>query len=550
MKRARRLLTFDCETDPFLHGRVPVPFIWGAYDGENYFIERDTDKFIEWLAGENCFAYAHNGGKFDMLYFLRRAGASKIKIIGNRIAELRLGKAILRDSYSIIPVPLGAIQKTEIDYRLMEADKRENHMDEITSYLKDDCRFLFDAVKAFRERAGKKITIAANALSFARSLGLDMGRTHKIFDDEFREYYFGGRTQCFRPGAHKNFTVADIVSSYPFAMMQDHATGVDRIVKSGAGALEGFSDEEIQRAFITLNCHSRGAFPRRGKHGSLEFPFERGLFRVTGWEYLTALRHGLITEIEIIDAKFFERTINFAPYVNHWFELKSSTNKKTDPITYTIAKIMQNSLYGKAAQNPMRYYDYEIKPAGSEINSAEGWELWIEYGDIEFHRRSCAWNYRYKWGREMETKPLFYNVATGASITGLARANLLDAACRVGIDNVIYCDTDSLMFTGSGATRLSIGKELGQWEIEGIASEGYFAGKKLYGVRYPGGEEKIASKGCKLTFAEIAKLAKGEKVIWRSEAPSFSLSRGILPGADIDSEAFFLHREIRATGAK
>ena len=31
-----RIATLDLETDPFLHGRVPIPFAAGIYEGQNY----------------------------------------------------------------------------------------------------------------------------------------------------------------------------------------------------------------------------------------------------------------------------------------------------------------------------------------------------------------------------------------------------------------------------------------------------------------------------------------------------------------------------------
>ena len=37
----RKLIAIDCETDPFKAGRVPEPFIWGMYDG---------NEFKNWLA--------------------------------------------------------------------------------------------------------------------------------------------------------------------------------------------------------------------------------------------------------------------------------------------------------------------------------------------------------------------------------------------------------------------------------------------------------------------------------------------------------------------
>jgi hypothetical protein len=81
----RKLLVIDFETDPFLHDRLPIPFAWGAYDGDNYWHDwiprawetprlcaRTLVDFLKAQAAEGIsyIIYAHNGGKFDFLFFL------------------------------------------------------------------------------------------------------------------------------------------------------------------------------------------------------------------------------------------------------------------------------------------------------------------------------------------------------------------------------------------------------------------------------------------------------------------------------------------------
>ena len=549
---AREIIAIDCETDPFSKGRFVSPFIWGAYDGKKFQHWRKTEDFIAWLSNKNVIAYAHNGGKFDYTYLMKYVKRSRIKIIGSRMAEMTIGKAVLRDSFSIIPVGLGAIQKTKIEYSLFEKECRDDYMDsDIIPYLKDDCVYLFDVVQAFRKAAGTQLTIASNALKSSRSLGSDPGKTNFRFDRQFRAYYYGGRTECFQGGKHEGVSVVDIVSSYPFAMMQLHPSG-DR--RTQLESLEGLSDDEIGRAFIEIECYSAGAFPykeikRKGTYkidngdlddddyGALEFPHGKRLYRVTGWEYLTAMKHKLLSEIKIHTVTVFENTIDFSPYVIKWFEHKKNHPKNIDPINYTIGKIMMNSLYGKMGQNPATYFDYEVKDPLSPVDEENGWIRYSTHQDFELHRRSTTWNWANKYGVDWIKRPLFFNVATGASITGFARAKLLDAIHTVGADRVIYCDTDSLAVSGPGDLPLDFGKALGQWELEGKNGVGYFAGKKLYGIKFPDKEPKIASKGCKLTYDEIERVVNGEKITWESEAPTFSLAKG----------PHFIVRKIRAT---
>jgi hypothetical protein len=239
---------------------------------------------------------------------------------------------------------------------------------------------------------------------------------------------------------------------------------------------------------------------------------------------------------------------------------------------------MLNALYGKLAQNPVRYADYKIMPAGSPICRAtpaeeermckqcgeapkdHGWKWCIEFGQIEIHERPSIWRYQHMYGVQWEGKRIYKNVATGASITGHTRAYLLRAMHNIGPENVIYTDTDSLICKSSAdLSRLPIGKELGDWDIEDRNSPiGHFAGKKLYAImtskkdKTGKPKEKMAHKGARLTFSEIARVTQGEVLSWRNAAPSFSILTGKTPFSknalgEIDTAKLFVKREIRRT---
>ena len=559
---ALRLIAADCETDPFAYGRIPQPFIWGAYDpegeacdaGGEYKIWHTTAEFVEWLRDQDAIVYAHNGGKFDWVYIIPFIDVNTdVRIIGGRIAEIKVGRATLRDSYSIVPVPLASIQKDDIDYSKMEADVRHLHMAEIISYLKTDVYVLYILIRTYREEAGKAITIASNAMNSARSLGIKPGRTNWRFDQTFRAFYFGGRTECFQPGTHENLSVYDIRSSYPFAMSQGHATGSKHEVHDNFSKIR---DEDIYRCFIILQCYSEGAFPIKADDGSLSFPYKFDVFYVTGWEYLTALEYGLIKNVTIKRVYEFPSKINFSSYVDKWYAHKEKHRPREtteEKAQYTIGKIMMNSLYGKLAMNPLRYFDYRICEPGTELDVDNGWTAYAKFQGKEVHRRSVEFDVQLKWGKEWKGKPLYYNVATGASITGLARANLLAAMCLTGRERVIYCDTDSMVLHGRENPPLDMSPRLGAWDCEFLAERGHFAGKKLYAMRgnEPGKDtikEKIASKGSKLDFDQLHRIVNGETVEWKNDAPSYSIAKNIdFTRKDIDASQFFVTRSIRST---
>lgn len=584
--RNRRIIAVDCETDKAKYGRVPAPFIWGVYDGNTFRYFRDTADFVAWLREQNCIAYAHNGGKFDFMFLIQYVTEiTKAQVIGGRIVKMNLGKCELRDSYSAIPAALKFFGKGEIDYDKMEADVREENMPEILEYLKIDCVQLWELMTRYNVIAGKKTTIASNALTYSRKLKIDPGKTNHTFDKNLRPFFFGGRCQVFQPGTHKKIRIIDIHSAYPYAMTFDHPNGAERAHISSR-EFRKLTREQKQRCFIRLRCMANGCFPKRDKT-ELTFPVEYGEYEITGWELIAAEDLGLVSEIEFVDIIHFPGTINFTPYVTHWYDYKARHNKKTNPIEYEIGKRMMNALYGKLAQNPTRYFDYKIMPAGTPIcddfegtksdanicaNCGEkkmdhGWRLAQEFQNIEIHRRSTMWKYEMRFGKDWEGHPIYNNVATGASITGFTRAHLLRAIHAVGIENVIYCDTDSIIcFADASLEKLSLSDKLGDWADEGTGSIGIFTGKKQYGImldeicdkfdvdqnhpkrvclhcEHPekghgkSPELKIAFKGGKGYWADILALSEGKSVIWKSNFPHFSLA----------GEASFVLRNIRAT---
>lgn len=567
----KKITTCDCETDPFLHGRNPLPFIWGFYDGTDFLTFDSTEEFVEYISQQPVIVYAHNGGKFDFMFLIKFADAAgRIQMINGRIVSMNFGKATLIDSFAAVPQSLGSIKKDEIEYWKLERENRTQYRGEIIDYLRGDCVYLHELMLAYRANAGTRKTIASNALAHAKRLNINPGATNYRFDANYRPFYYGGRTQCFQRGTHHNITVCDIKSSYPRAMMETHASG-DEMKR--LGSLDGLSRDEIQRSFIVLRCISHGAFPYRNNTSEgLAFPDRLDTYSVTGWEYIAAKELGLIEDDEILSVRMATKTISFKEYVTHWFEYKErhgakdANGKVIDPINYTIGKIMMNSLYGKLAQNPERYHDYKIEPIGSALPCKKpvfgkssgkpgksnvclicgfeeydhGWLLYTTYEGKEFHHRPSLWKYQYRYGIEWEGKRLFKNVATGASITGYARASLLRAIHAIGSENVIYTDTDSLVLKSSAdLSRLDIGKELGQWTIElKDCPTGHFAGKKLYAIDLGNNapctcsgmqgckRHKVVTKGGRLTYKEMGRVVAGESVVYEAQAPSFSLVRG------------------------
>ncbi len=506
----------DAETDPFKAGRVPKPFVWGIYNGSEYHEFIDTDEMVDFLVEREAIVYAHNGGKFDWHFILHRLEQFEpLMVISGRLAKFKIGLCEFRDSYNILPFPLSAFQKDEIDYNIFEEEernKREN-WDKITKYLKSDCVYLYQVVTEFIERYGLHLTQAGAAVKVWEKLTNNKApETTREFYQEIGQYYYGGRVQCFETGIiERDFIVVDINSAYPHAMKHAHPYGDQYHVTDELPNTKAF----IERSFIRLKAVSRGAFPFREKTG-LCFPdddIEREYF-ITGWEFLAAIETRTLDSYEIISVTIFNDCIRFDDYIDHFYALKDDSKKKGDNAGYLFAKLFLNSLYGKFGANPDNYNEYTIvKPKYVYAAEDDGYEFAAELGDWALCQKPLE-----------ENKQRFYNVAVAASITGFVRAYMWRSLCQV--TGRLYCDTDSIACESINNLDLDPHR-LGAWDIEANCDYGGIAGKKLYAFHTKDGKWKTASKGVRLSPEQIMEVAKGKEITYEPENPSFSLKRGI-----------------------
>ena len=517
----KKIFTIDAETDPF-DGTIDIkPFVWGLYT-EGFYKEiwsESINDLIDYLKEQGeCIVYAHNGGKFDFHFFMDLIkGGQEITIIAGRIAKFKIGNIEFRDSYCILPVKLATFNKDEFDYDKLHRSVRHLHTKEISEYLKNDCRYLYNAVMDFRNHYGDALTIAGASIKvFSKMSKIKRPQTSAAFFDEFTEYYYGGRVECFKSGVfEKELTVIDINSAYPDAMSKyEHPYGNkfsldDKLPKSEA---------YLRRSFIEIECESFGCFPVRTKTG-LSFPCDGliRLFKVSGHELFTALELGLIKKYKIKSVKTFSDSINFKVYVDYFTELKISAKESGDKNLYIFAKLFLNALYGKYASNFHKYSHYEVVHLGN-VNQ----KLMSDYNFCAIlSDTTCLMSCDLS-----EDEKRFLNVATAASITGAVRANLMQAMHRCS--QVYYCDTDSIVCESSGDLELHPTR-LGAWDIEAKITAAAFAGKKLYALKLrddyikDGVTHKIASKGARLTPEEIFRVAAGEEIQYTSNVPTFSL---------------------------
>ena len=526
------LATIDSETDPFKFRRVPKPFLWDIYDGSAHFTFPHLSDALHFLSDKAWIVYAHNGGKFDYLLpgFLDAISQfSKVMIINGRLAKFSIGACEFRDSYNILPIPLRDFDKGEIDYAKMEKAVRHKHMAEITTYLHRDTESLYRLVAAFRETYGNGLTLAGSAMKFWETRTRTRSpESSRGFYNEVAPFYHGGRVECFHVGEIKKpFRMIDINSAYPFAMLSEHPIDPEELdVRKYDGG------EIVGHWLYQLTCVSRGALAFHVKGKGLDFPDDDVVreYHTTGWELKTALDYGLLDSVKISCVRVFTKTINFSKYIHFFYDMKKCAPKGSPE--YVFAKLFMNSLYGKFGANPSNYSNFElVEPRLKKPMEKDGYTFAGELGPWVVMASPLT-----------ENEERYYNVSTAASITGQVRSTILAQMCEIrkAGGEILYCDTDSIVFAGGGCPTLN--KELGGWSCDLSGTRGGIAGKKLYA--FYGTDEKgkkgwkTACKGVRISPQEIMEVARGKVVVYEREAPSFT----------VKGEPSFITRTVRRTG--
>jgi hypothetical protein len=430
---------------------------------------------------------------------------------GNRLVSVEYGRAELRDSYAILPAPLRTHDKGEIDYELFRRGVREKHKEEILAYLRRDVESLHAWVKAFRRTHGDVLTAAqASMKSMHALLGKKTPKFNQWQDETFRRYYFGGRVTPWQVGTFRgDYLYADLNSAYPWAMTQRHPFCTSFVLDKR---------KVTPQSLVIFDGVARGCFPVRGKAGeSTSYP-DDGVAReyyITGWEYLTAKRLGLLKGV-VKSSLTPTETCHFRAFVEHWHAEKTRCKQEGDISGAQVAKITLNSCYGKFAQRPDRAEELIFAPASEDAGSfSGGWREKVVDPEGGYAI----------WSRDSDRLINPWNVATASSITGCVRARLMEAKAQA--PGALYCDTDSLIAPAKEAEKL-VGEGLGQWELKartGGSKRVYIAGKKLYAFEKGKNDWMTASKGVRLSPDEIRIVAEGGEVTWRNPVPTYSISK-------------------------
>jgi hypothetical protein len=434
--------------------------------------------------------YAHNGGGWDWLSlvdYLLHDGKRKHQIVTGIIAASKLvtmtvqirkkqtihfcdSLQLLRSKLEILAKKFGVTNKINLGDKLPHEIYQTNR-ELYFQYVKADTESLLEVLEKSLEILNTHVakigdfgyTIGSTAMKVFRTMltqeiAVPYDSTVKQF---LRNGYKGGRVEVFKVGTFPDITVFDVNSLYPYAMLTTAVPVSDRGV---------WTD--------TFDPGLSGCYNIRFRQNDTSIPailMVGGLGAYTGEGTYFSPEIALLkecdpkAEIEIVSGYvFLDSAKLFQDYVNRLYSLR--LQDKDGPISL-MAKFLLNSLYGKFAQNPVRTKIVEVP------NFDDLYALCEDGADITPINDELG-----VYGIKTEHAAAFEHVGIAGMITSQARVILYKGILNAGINNVVYCDTDSVHV--SGLCSLPISDKIGGWKKE-FEGEGTYVGKKLYALRRP-----------------------------------------------------------------
>lgn len=453
--------------------------------------------------GKKTYVYAHNH-EYDWYVYARDNWEKK----GIQYLNFKPFIAIYKesgyflDSYSLFRMSLDNLGKmigvpkgvTHSKLFSDEEDINKEEMEEIIRYCVQDARIVLEAVLLLKERLGKLgykprrlLTSGQIAMStfvsHLRREGLWWKLTNKgdrvniigtKFDDFVRTSFRGGRNEAYRLGEYDNITGLDINSLYPF-IMKNMVFPDLRTEEMVRDPLSRMSIEDFENYVGFCECEIEipqidyGFLPIRYKK-HLIFPNTPGVKMKSVWtlnEVTEALKLGYKLK-KVSRVLLYKQGENiFEKYISKLYEER----KKSEKAMGLVIKIMMNSLFGKFGQKSEKSVLKFVYR--SDLPEDENWDVVGSMGSYYVISRKEEMDRRY-----------FVNPVIPSLITSFAREYLFMHMNKIDIDDMLYCDTDSLMVGNYKRYKnlFEVGDEMGQWKMEFRNKNVHIKGEKKYRV--------------------------------------------------------------------
>lgn len=360
------------------------------------------------------------------------------------------------------------LKKYEVDFKTCTDN-------ELLQHCKVDVEILIEVMKFYlqfivKNKLGKfGYSAAGQALNSFRHRF--MGKRIQVHNNQTvkkleRSAYGGGCVRCYRIGYFENgpFYKLDINSMYPYIMRTyELPYRFHRIFTS-------ISVDDLKRLLkfysVIADCTVapiRPYYRKRTKESVVYplYPF-RSVFCTP--ELMSLVANDEIVEIHICAT--YRKAILFNEYVDFFYALRQHYRETGNLIMSHFCKVLLNALYGKfAARNESLVFCPEANASPFPVR----------YVVLPGEKTPRFVYYIGKEPYVLKENGDAYNsfVPISAEITAYGRMLIQSYVDIAGVENVFYCDTDSIICNEEGYTHLIpfiSNTELGKLKLEGISS--------------------------------------------------------------------------------
>lgn len=518
------IITIDCETKG-LDARHEA-FLMGCITDENYkhivFYKWEElwEKILELSKKaqeqkKTLNIYGHNLGGFDfwsccdwkdkrLIYFSERPFIATLK-------EDNKEQAKFLDTHSIFRMPLKKLGELvnlpKLETPLDFTEGKEITKDQLRNYVPymvRDSEICMKAIHKVKEKLKEDniyikrlYTIHQIAIQYVLTLMKKRDAPYFWYNKEYNqviftknskqvhEAYRGGRTECFKTGHLSGCTYIDMNNLYSVSATEiifpDLRYQRKLECPLNSMQLNTLLDEVgVSRALIRNNKNKIGLLSVR-TNSFAYYPKEESIMigTYTHIELKEAIKEGY----EILD---IEWSILFGkapenPYkdIMPYFYKKRKSGEKFDDYFY---KAIPNNHIGKLGQ---------IRTAQEiVIDSIEETEKYIQKGYERIKGIQGQMEMLYRKDNSKDIKKPYYCPIIPALITSQARVKMYRNYKKVGSNDLVYTDNDSIIFQGNHLNKFKIGKNLGEFKIqkdskeeEVINRDMIIWGRKAYGFK-------------------------------------------------------------------
>ncbi len=300
----------------------------------------------------------------------------------------------------------------------------------------------------------------------------------------------GARTQAFQQGKFQGIDYIDINSLYPYSATQIEMPNLatEHYIQK---PLENYSlryllqNIGIMNAMIKIPEARIGFVPIRYQ-GKQFFPKHESTLIGT-WTFLE-IREFIEKGAKLLDTEYcimYKKTENtLKPIIEELYKKKKEGNQE-DREYY---KLMLNSMLGKLAERKIEKERIRGTIDDRERMLEKGYKVTGARGNELIYTKNLGTRFPSYFA------PIIYN-----NITAKAKLILLEGLEKIGAENIIYTDTDSILYIPSDKElEINIGQEIGQYKKEYENAELQVYGRKMYmindKIRVSGMDKRLTTK--------------------------------------------------------